>query len=92
MEPFIIAASSVKDAQTAFFFEMDESKTNFSIHFTTHKINDEKENLQNWHKIRFNKDVIQILQTHGRLPINAPEKALKLCDENKIMKKTIQSV
>ena len=93
IEPLIQAASSVKDAQTAFFFEVEESSagnTSVAMHFPTKRLDDEKMR-QNWHKMCFHEDVLHIMKQHGCLPVSTPAKALKLHDELKQLRQPEES-
>ena len=72
-EPLINAATSVKHAQTAFFFTQEGH--NLSMHFTTTRSCTDLTSVttQNWHKMRFKYDMLKVLKDNGCLPVNTPE-------------------
>ena len=56
------------------------------MHFTTTRTTDETVTMENWHVMKFKSDLLNVLKENGCLPVNTPEKALKLHNENKHLK------
>ena len=78
-EPIINAATSVNYAQTAFFFFQDnENPDQFEMHFTsTRKETVTKQTMyQNWYKMCFKSDFLEILKQNGYLPVSTRDQAL----------------
>ena len=53
------------------------------MHFTTTLTTEDKDTIQNWCKMSFKSDVIDILKTYRHLPVNNSEKSLQLSKDMK---------
>ena len=69
IEPFINAPNSVKDCQQAFCFT-ESKKGNRVLHFSTTNETGDQIN-QFWYRMRLKKDLIEVLQENGRLPVGS---------------------
>ena len=73
---------------TAFFF-MQEKDGGMMLHFVTETIDAENNLFHNWHCMPLKKDFIELLQTHGRLPVPTVKAYFEEIAKNEEFKKEI---
>ena len=76
MQNFIIAPCLNARSQQAFFF-LDQEQ-GFQIHFTSHEITKDGQQMQKWHLARIKGDFKQKMGKFGRLPVGSLDATLKL--------------
>jgi len=81
MDVLVGAAPSALHQQKAFFFMNDDTGT-VSMHFSTTKLTEDNNTMQNWHIMKFKSDFFDTLQLYGRLPYTTPAQGLELYLEN----------